>query len=165
MHRQRVSNPPIKAVQGLLIVVGLLAVLMLDSAVTRLLAAVIGSTVSALLFWIVGIAVALWTMRRYVLAYSYALSGTMLQVTFAYGRYERAMAQVYLNSVLFTGTPEEAKTCYPDSRKQTAVRPRCEIEPMAAVYNDGRGTVILTLQPDEKIREALNGAARGKKKS
>ena len=72
---------------------------------------------------------------------------------------------MYLNSVLFTGTPEEAKKRYPDSRKQTAVRPRCEIEPMAAVYNDGRGTVILTLQPDEKIREALNGAARGKKKS
>ena len=64
MHRQRVSNPPIKAVHGLVIVVGLLAVLLLDSAVTRLLAAVIGSTASALLFWIVGIGVALWTMRR-----------------------------------------------------------------------------------------------------
>ena len=165
MHRQRVSNPPIKAVQGLVIVVGLLAVLLLDSAVTRLLTGVIGSTASALLFWTVGVGVALWTMRRYVLAYSYELTGTMLQITFAYGRYERAMAEVYLNSVLFTGTPEQAKQRYPDSRKQAAIRPRCGIEPMAVVYSDGRGTVILTIQPDEKIREALNGAARGKKKS
>ena len=91
MHLQKVQNPPLKAIQGVLVVLGLIAVIVLASVVLQLLSPWIGAAAASIAFWVVGIGVALWTTRRFIMSYTYALNGVMLKVTFAYGRYERAM--------------------------------------------------------------------------
>lgn len=70
MHLQKVQNPPLNALQGALVVVGLVAAIVVDSLVFRLLAPLLGNTVSTLLFWAVGLLIALWTRRRFVMGYS-----------------------------------------------------------------------------------------------
>ena len=165
MHLQKVQNRPLKAAQGALVVLGLIAVIFLASAAMQLLAPWIGEAAASVAFWAVGIGVALWTMRRFILCYSYALNGVMLRVTFAYGRYERPMRDVYLNSVAFAGALDEARERYPDARVQRATRPGCAFAPLAVAYSDGARFRILLLQPDDEIREALLAAATPKKKA
>ena len=41
-----------------------------------------------------GVLLALWTMRRFVLSYSYAMNANLLRITHAYGRYQRPMAEL-----------------------------------------------------------------------
>lgn len=164
MHRQKVQNRPLSAVRGLLVVAGLIAVLVVASTALSLLAPSIGEGAASIVFWIVGIAAALWTMRRFILCYSYALNGVMLRVTYAYGRYERPMCDVYLRSVLAAGAPEDIRKRWSSARVQRATRPGCALEPLAVAYNDGNRTAILVVQPDDDIRQALLDAAKPKKK-
>ena len=165
MHLQKVQNPPLKAIQGVLVVLGLIAVIVLASVVLQLLSPWIGAAAASIAFWVVGIGVALWTTRRFIMSYTYALNGVMLKVTFAYGRYERAMREIYLNNVVFAGAPEAVRKRYPDARVQRAIRPRCSIDPFAVAYNDGNRIAIFVLQPDDEIRTALSVAAHPKKKA
>ena len=155
MHQQTVKNPPLKAWQGILVVVGLLAALFLVSALVQLLAPVIGNSLSALLFWGLGIAVALWTMRRYVLAYSYAANSNTLQITFAYGRYRRLMEEIYFNNIYHAGTLEEMKKRYPHATVVRATIRRCDIPHLAVAYTNAEGQRIAVIQPDEAMREKL----------
>lgn len=163
MHQQTVKNPPLKAWQGILVVVGLLAALFLVSALVQLLAPVIGNSLSALLFWGLGIAVALWTMRRYVLAYSYAANSNTLQITFAYGRYRRLMEEIYFNNLYHTGTLEEMKKRYPGARVNRATRPGCEHAELAVAYRNNGKTAIIVLQPDEILRQTIIDHIKKKK--
>lgn len=164
MHLQKVQNPPLNALQGGLVVVGLVAAIVVDSLVFRLLAPLLGDTASTLLFWAVGLLIALWTMRRFVMGYSYGMNGSTLRITFSYGRYERLMMDVYLNNVLYTGTLDQMRSRYPNARVRRAIRAKCPIEPLAVAHRDGDSAAILLIQPDETIREALETAARNRKK-
>ena len=66
MHLQKVQNPPLKAIQGVLaVVLGLIAVIVLASVVLQLLSPWIGAAAASIVFWVVGIGVALWTTRRF----------------------------------------------------------------------------------------------------
>ena len=154
-HQQIVKNPPLKAGKGILVVVGLLAALFLVSAVSQLLAPVIGSALSSLLFWGAGVAAALWTMRRYVLAYSYAVNSNTLQVTFAYGRYRRLMEEIYFNNMYRSGAPDALKQRYPGAHVHRATRPGCEYEEFAVAYRSNGKTDIIVLQPDETLKKIL----------
>ena len=161
MHLQKVTNPPLKPLQGLLAVFGLLAALLLDSALCRLLSLAVGDAISAAVFWIVGIVIALWAMRRYVLAYSYGLTSKLLRVTFAYGRYERLMLDLYLNNIVLAGAPDDVKRRYPDARVQRAVCSRNPLEVLAIAHRDNGRISILLLQPDSTISATLRaGRAR-----
>lgn len=163
MHQQTVKNPPLKAWQGILVVAGLLAALFLASALVQLLAPVIGNSLSALLFWGLGIAVALWTMRRYVLAYSYAANSNTLQITFAYGRYRRLMEEIYFNNLYHAGTLEEMKKRYPGARVNRATRPGCEHAELAVAYRSNGKAAIIVLQPDEILRQTIIDHIKKKK--
>lgn len=164
MHQQIVKNQPLKTWQGLLVVVGIIAAILLDSLITGLITPLVGGAIAAVFFWGAGILVALWTMRRFVLSYSYVLSGTALKITHIYGRYQRPMEDVYLNTLLACGTPEEMRKRFSGARVSRAVRPKCDLEHFAIAYTSGGNTRILILQPDETIREALTQRARKKGK-
>ena len=162
-HQQTVKNPPLKGVQGILVVAGLLAALILDSVLVQLLAPVIGGSNAGLLFWVVGAGVAMWTMRRYVLAYSYATNSNTLQITFAYGRYRRLLEEIYFNNMYHSGTLEEMKKRYPGARVNRAVRRGSEHAELALAYRSNGKTCIIVLQPDDAIRAIITENTKKKK--
>lgn len=155
MHQQTVKNPPLKAWKGVLVVVGLLAALLLISTAVQLLTPLIGGTLSAVLFWGLGAGVALWTMRRYVLAYSYAANSNTLQITFAYGRYRRLMEEIYFNNMYRSGDLDALKKRYPGARVHRATRPGCEYPEFSVAYRNNGKTDIIVLQPDETLKAIL----------
>ena len=64
MHQQIVKNPPLKFLQGLLAVAGLLAALFLDSVLSQLLAPWLGEGTAIVIFWALGALIAIYAMRR-----------------------------------------------------------------------------------------------------
>lgn len=164
MHLQKVQNRPLKTLQGIGVVAALLAVLLVLTFVTQLLIPLTGELVSSILFWGCGVFIALWTMRRYVLTFSYGLSASLLRVSYAYGRYERVMSDIYLNNILNAGALDDLRARYPNARVNRATRPTCPIAPLAIACKDDGRVAIYLLQPDEKIREVLMETAKKNRK-
>ena len=164
MHLHKVRNRPLTTLKGIGVVLGLVGVILLDSLITGLLIPWTGELVCAILFWGIGILVALWTMRRYVLTYSYGLGPNLLRVAFAYGRWERVMSDIYFNNILNAGSLEEMKKRYPGARVTRADLPHCDIEPMTIACTDGGKPALFVLQPDEVIREKLVEVAKKNRK-
>lgn len=164
MHLHKVRNRPLTTLKGIGVVLALVGVILLDSLITGLLIPWTGELVCAILFWGIGILVALWTMRRYVLTYSYGLGPNLLRVAFAYGRWERVMSDIYFNNILNAGSLEDMRARYPDARVNRATRPGCEIPSLAVAARDNGVTAIYLLQPDDIIREKLEETARKNRK-
>ncbi|MBQ3051951.1 MAG: hypothetical protein IJC96_08680 [Clostridia bacterium] len=162
MHLHKVKNDPLKPLQGVLTVLLLVGAVLLDSFIFQLLTPLLGEGNAALLFWAFGVLIVLWAMRRFVLTYSYGLSGTLLRITFAYGRYERVMEDIYLNNIVFAGDPSVVRQKHPSARVRKATRPGCPLPHYAVAHRDNGKVVITLLQPDDAIREALAAAARGR---
>lgn len=162
MHLHKVKNDPLKPLQGVLTVLLLVGAVLLDSFIFQLLTPLLGEGNAALLFWAFGVLIVLWAMRRFVLTYTYGLSSTLLRITFAYGRYERAMEEIYLNNVVYAGEPADVRAKYPSARVRKAIRSGCPLPHYAVAHRDNGSVVITLLQPDGPIREALTAAARKK---
>ncbi len=164
MHLHKVQNPPIKPLKGLAVVVGLIAVIVAANLLSQLAAPLIGNVPAAIAFYGFGVLAALWTMRRYILKYTYLLENNILHITFAYGRYERSMADIYLNNILNAGSLEDMRARYPSARVSKATRPACPTPALAIACKDGGSPAIYLLQPDEVIREKLEEVARKNRK-
>jgi len=164
MHLQKVRNSKLSALKGLGVVAGIFAALFVITFVTQILIPFIGEGPSSLLFWGLGALIALWTMRRFVLTYSYGLGANVLRVTFAYGRYERVMSDIYFNNIVNAGTLSDMRTRYPSARVNRATRPGCDIEPLAVAARDNGVISIFLLQPDEVIRATLEDVAKKNRK-
>jgi asparagine N-glycosylation enzyme membrane subunit Stt3 len=93
MHLQKVCNRRLSTLKGIGVVLGIFAALFALTFVTQLMIPLTGSLAAAIVFWGVGALIALWTMRRFVLTYSYALGTNVLRISHAYGRHERIMVQ------------------------------------------------------------------------
>lgn len=163
MYRQLNQNPPIKGVRGLLIVIGIVAAVWLDSLLAQLLTALVSELVASIFFWGIGVLIALFALRRYVMGYSYSLSSSLLRISHAYGRHERLIEDIYLSGVVLSGSPEVVAKRYPDARVRRAVLPRNPAPPFAIAYRDDGRIAVFHLQPDARIREALEAAGRGRK--
>lgn len=164
MHLQKVRNPRLSALKGIAVVLGIFAAIFAVSIITGLIAPLIGGTASAVIFWGAGALIALWTMRRFILCYSYGLGPNVLRIAFAYGRYERVMTDVYFNNILNAGSLEDMRTRYPDARVTRASLSACPIPTLAlAVRDDGKPAIYL-LQPDDTIRAALEEVAKKNRK-
>ena len=164
MHQQKICSPRLNILQGLGAVLGILAVIFAASVITSMLVPVIGNTAATIIFWAIGVSVALWTMRRFVLSYTYALGPNVLRISFAYGRYERVMNDLYFNNILNAGTLEDMRARYPSARVNRATRPACAFPELAiAVRDDGKPAIYL-LQPDETIRETIEDVAKKNRK-
>ena len=164
MHQHKVKNPPLKTLQGIGIVTLLVLGIVADSLLTSLLIPLIGEAFSSAIFWIAGGALALWTMRRFVLCYTYVMHENQFYISSAYGRYERMMADIYFNNILASGTEAEMRERYPDAKVTRATRPKCPLKPMALACRDNGRAVIFILQPDDYLREKLNEIARNNNK-
>ena len=113
-----------------------------------------------LLFILFGMGVAWFLLNRYVMSFVYLCDGSCLRVRRAYGRYERQMADIWLNGIRCCGALEDVKRRCPGARVQRAVKPECAIEPLAVAYNDAGKTAVMVLQPEDELRDVIVKAAK-----
>ena len=164
MHLQKVQNRKLSPLKGLCAVLGIFAALFALTFITQLLIPLVGEAFSSLLFWGLGALVALWTMRRFILTFSYGLGSNMLRIAYAYGRYERVMVDLYFNNILNAGALSDMRSRYPSARVNRATRPACDIEHLAVAARDNGVISIYLLQPDPVIRSTLEEVARKNRK-
>lgn len=164
MHLQKVQNRKLGALKGLGVVLGIFAALFVLTFVTQLLIPFIGEGPSSLLFWGLGALLALWTMRRFILKFTYGMNSNMMRIAYAYGRYERVMVDLYFNNILNAGTLDDMRARYPNARVNRATRPGCDIEHLAIAARDNGVVSIYLLQPDGVIREKIVEVARKNRK-
>lgn len=161
--KQIVAHKKLSALQGILLVAGLLLVLIvLNYAVLGLLSTYVGNGASSLAFWALGCGIAWAILRIYVVRYSYELGDEVLRLNRAYGKRERHIADIYLNQLLYAGTPEEACRRYPNARKLKAIHLKGENATVALAYQASDGKYIALLQPNEDLLQAIREAMKKK---
>lgn len=162
MHQQQLKRPPLSALAGIGIVVALVAALILDSVLANLLAKAIGGTAAKLLFWLIGAAIALIALRRYVLQYEYLLANGVVSLNSRYGRYVRTIDTFALRTLIAVGTPEEILPRYKGARVHRAVLENNALPQVAIAYKYEGKIELCVFQPDEFISEAMMNAVKKK---
>jgi len=159
VYRQVVKDESLRGFKGTLVVIGVLAASMLGSAFFTHLGKTIGN-VSSIAFIAYCCLIAWFLLSYYVMGFVYATDGDCLRICRTYGKRERFMCDVWLNKVLAYGDPDDVRKRFPEARIENAVKKQCEISTFALAYkNDGK-TVILHIQPDDKMKEKLLAAIK-----
>lgn len=156
MLRQELRNPRPDALRGAGVVALAVLAVLGGSAVFSRLAARLGSLASVG-FIAYGCAVAWWLLNRYVLGFVYTASADCLRVCRVYGKRERFMLDVWLNTLLAWGSEEDMKGRFPGAHVDRATRARCPLPPLALAYRRDGKPAILVIQPDEAMRRHLTG--------
>ena len=153
--KQIVAHRKLTALEGVALIIALIAALLALNFVFSLLAPHIGANAASLLFWLAGGAVAYLMMRRYVAAFSYELGSGVLRICRKYGRRERMIEDIYLANLIFVGTPEEAEKRCPGAKKLRAMH-ACENLPASAVaYGSSSGVRIAYMQLNAELLAKL----------
>ena len=159
MHEQRVTNRPVAGMRGVALIALIAASVIVGSNFFYFIGRWIGSA-SSILFILYGMFIAWLLLDWYVKGYIYTCGNGCLRVCRSYGRYERFMADIWLNGVQACGTLDDMKRRFPAAKVQRAVKPECPLESLAVAYNDAGRTAIMVLQPDAAMREAVLRAVR-----
>lgn len=159
MIQQRVSHRSLQGWRGVALIAVIALGVILGSNLFYYLGRWIGNAAS-LLFILFGMGVAWFLLNRYVMSFVYTCDGSCLRVRRAYSRYERQMADIWLNGIQRCGSLEDVKRRCPGARVQRAVKPECAIEPLAVAYNDAGRTAIMVLQPEDALRDVIIKAAK-----
>ena len=159
MIEQRVEHGSLNGWRGVALIAAIAAAVILGSRLFTWLGRYIGNAAS-LLFILYGCGIAWFLLYRYVMSFVYTCDGSCLRVRRAYGRYQRAMADIWLNGVQACGSYEDMKRRFPSARTQRAVKPECDIAPLAVAYNDAGKVAIMVMQPNDALREAILNAVK-----
>ncbi len=161
--KQIVEHRKLSKIQGVGLVLGLLAVLVILNYLSgTLLARLIGNNPAALVFWLLGALVAWQVLRIYVVRYSYELNDTLLRMNRSYGKRERHIEDIYLNQLLFVGSPQEAKKRFPNARKLRVLHAGTKQSVTAVAYKSTTGVRVALIQANEALKNRLRDQIRGK---
>ena len=159
MIEQRVNGTAVKGWRGIALIAAVAAAAIAGSCAFTALEPRLGSA-SGILFLFYGALIAWFLLNRYVLSFVYTCKNGCLRISRAYGKRERFMLDVWLNSVKSFGDPEDVRRRFPSAKIRRAVRGACPIKPMAVAYTENGRYAILILQPDEALRGAIVGALK-----
>lgn len=159
MIEQRVAHRSLEGWRGIALIGAIAVLVILSSNLFDALGRWIGNA-SSLLFILFSMGVAGFLLRRYVMSFVYTCDGSCLRVRRAYGRYQRAMADIWLNGIQACGPLDAMRQRFPGARAQRAVRPECDIESLAVAYNDAGKIAIMLMQPNEALRKVIKDAVR-----
>ena len=160
--KQIVAHKKLSTLQGIGLIVGLIATLLLLNLSFSLIAPYIGSNPASLCFWIAGGVIAFFMMRIYIAAYCYELSEDVLRISRKYGRRERFIEDIYLNKLVYIGALEEAEKRHAGAKKLRAVHKSVSLPVTAVAYSAPDGMHIAYLQLDDAIRGRMIERIRGK---
>ena len=161
MYRQTVKDTSLKGFKGTLLVLAVLAAALGGSALFSMLGKTMGSASSigfiaycCLLAWVL--------LSYYIMGFVYATDGKCLRICRIYGKRERFMCDVWLNTVQAYGNPEDVKKRFPEAKVENAVKKQCTLDAFAIAYKTDGRIVVLNIQPDETMREKLIEVLRKK---
>lgn len=161
--KQIVEHKKIGTLHGILLVLGLMAVLvLLNYLVLGFLATHIGNGASSLAFWVLGGLIAWGVLRIYIVKYGYELGDEVLRLTRAYGKRERYIEDIYLNNLLFLGKPEDAVKRFPNAKRVKAVHAKGEYPVVAVGYKASDGNHIALIQANDELKAALRARIKAK---
>ena len=161
--KQSIGHKKLNPLQGILLIVCLMAILFLVNYLAIDLFGVWFSRISEragglaglIAFWVIGGFIALQVLRVYVARVSYTLGEDVLRLCRMYGKRERHIADVYLSQLLFVGSPEDARKRYGKLNCDKALHPSCKLPATALVYRNASGTRVALIQADEDMKAAL----------
>ena len=161
--KQTVAHKKLGSLQGLLLVLGLVALLVLINYVAlELLAKYLGYAAASLGFWILGGFVAWQVLRIYITTFVYELGEDVLRLSRKYGKRERLIDDIYLSRLLYVGSPEEAKKRYPQAVKVNAVQASAKLPVTAIVYQTSSGMRTALLQANDELKAKLVARVKAK---
>ena len=159
--KQIVAHKKLGNVTGILTVLGLVAALLLLNFCIELAGRLIGATAAAVIFWILGILLALWVYRVFIQAFCFEITPDTLNVSRSYGKRKRFIEEIYLHRVRFVGSPEEAKKREPSLRAIRCLRKDCPFAQTAVIYECASGRRMLIFQPNEELLTELKRCVKG----
>lgn len=158
--RQRVSNPRLNWWQGILLIVGIVAILTVFQFIAAVVSLMIGGdnafAVASLAFWIFGGVIALYLLRAFIMEYEYTLEGISFRISRIYsGLRPREALTIVTRSIQAVGTPEEIEGKYPGAHPMVYTRSRSGLEVVAVAYCADDKLKVIHIQPDDELREKL----------
>ena len=168
--KQSIGHKKLNPLQGLLLILGLAAVLILLNYVAINLVAVwfsrlsprAGTIAGLVTFWGVGGGVALQVLRVYIARVSYTMTEDLLRMSRFYGKRERHIEDVYLSQLLFVGAPEDAQKRFGKLSCIKATHPSCKLGRTALVYKNSSGMRMALIQADDALKAALTQRVKKK---
>ena len=161
MIQQKVQCRPLNGLRGVALVLGVLVAAFIGDTFFSMLQSVAGKAAS-LGFILYGCSVAWFLLTRFVLGFVYTANDSCLRVCRTYGRRERFMCDVWFNSLLAMGSPEDMRARFPGAKVSRAIRYQCALAPLALAYKDDGKAAILIIQPDDTLRARLLKALRSR---
>ena len=168
--KQSIGHKKLNPLQGLLLILGLAAVMILLNYVAINLVATwfsrlssrAGTIAGLVTFWGVGGGVALQVLRVYIARVSYTMTEDLLRMSRFYGKRERHIEDIYLNQLLFVGAPEDARKRYGKLHCTRATHSSCKLARTALVYKNSAGTRMALIQADDELKAALTQRVKKK---
>ena len=151
MYRQTVKPRKIKAVRGILIVLGVLAAAYLGNLFFSMLIERIGN-IASYMFLAYGCCIAWIMLRVFAAGYVFATDGNVLRISRIYGKRERFICDIWLHNVKAFGEPETVKAKLPGAKLIRTLRKDCPYEPFALAWTDEGKSVVSIFQPDDELR-------------
>lgn len=158
--RQRVSNPRLKWWQGILLIVGIVAILMIFQFLASVVSYMTGDMnnlgVASIAFWIFGGVIALYLLRRFIMEYEYSIEGINFKIYRIYsGLRPREGLTVITRHIVAVGTPEEIEGKFPGSHPSVYTRKQADIPVTAVAYREEGRLRVIHIQPEEPMLEKL----------
>ena len=168
--KQSIGHKKLNPLQGVLLIDGLMAILLLVNYLAinlvgqwfSRLSERAGTIAGLVAFWGVGGGVALQVLRVYIARVSYTMTEDLLRMSRFYGKRERHIEDVYLSQLLFVGAPEEARKRYGKLRCTRATHSSCKLARTALVYKNSVGTRMALIQADDELKAALTQRVKRK---
>ena len=161
--KQSIGHKKLNPLQGILLIVALMAILFLANYLAIDLFGAwfsryserAGALAGLISFWVIGGFIALQVLRVYVARICYNMNDDLLRMSRFYGKRERHIEDVYLNQLLFVGTIEDAQKRYGKLRCVKALHRSCKLPRTALVYKNSEGTRMALIQCDDAMKSAL----------
>ena len=168
--KQSIGHKKLNPLQGILLIVCLMAILFLVNYLAidlfgawfSRISESAGGLAGLIAFWVIGGFIALQVLRVYVARISYKLTEDLLRMSRFYGKRERHIEDVYLSQLLFVGAPEDAQKRFGKLSCIKATHPSCKLGRTALVYKNSSGTRMALIQADEALKTALTQRVKRK---
>lgn len=155
-HSQTVGKGGVKGLSGFLIIIAAVAAIYALNFVLSVLTRLgLNFLIGSLLFWGLGIGLALFLFYRFALLYQYELSDAKFVISRVYIHNPRPMLEIYPREIVFLGPPEEARRRYPNASTQRAITRRAPDPVTALVYVRDKAPHLVLIEPDQDIKTAL----------
>lgn len=161
MFEQKLLSQSLKGWRGIVLILGIMASVLIGSLFFSILELRIGNNAS-LGFLLYSFAIAWFLLVRYVLGFVYTINDSYLRICRIYGKRQRLMCDIWLNTIQAYGSPEDMRKRFPDARISRAVKSKSELAPFAIAYTASDRTQITIIQPNDELRKRIIDAFKGR---